>query len=162
MTDTGVINASPLILYARINRLDLFEQLAPGVIVAEIVIEEVRSGMHKDSSANKAMAWAAQYRHPDISIPASVEHWDLGAGESQVISYCLQGAGWAVLDDQMARRCISAHGLLMIGSLGVILRAKVRGLVDVARPWIHKLMDQGMYVTEELVEKSMSAVGEGK
>jgi hypothetical protein len=39
MTDTWIINASPLILYARINRLDLFEQLAPGVIVPEIVIK---------------------------------------------------------------------------------------------------------------------------
>ena len=61
MTNTWIINASPLIPYARINRLDLFEQLAPGVIVPEIVIEEVRSGMHKDSSTSKAVAWAAQF-----------------------------------------------------------------------------------------------------
>ena len=162
MTDVWIINASPLILYARIDRLDLFEQLAQAVIVPEIVVEEVRSGINKDSSTDKAVAWAKHYRHPDISIPASVEHWDLGSGESQIISYCLQGAGWAVLDDQMARRCVSAHGLLMIGSLGVILRAKARGLVDAARPWVFKLMDQGMYVTEELVEQSLAAIGEGK
>jgi predicted nucleic acid-binding protein len=162
MADAWIINASPIILYARIDRLDLFEQLSLKVIVPAKVIEEVRHGVSKDSSASKAVAWAAQYQQPDVSIPGSVERWDLGPGESQVISFCLQGAGWAVLDDQMARRCVSAHGLLMIGSLGVILRAKKHGLVDAARPWVNKLIDQGMYVTDELVKQSLTAIGEIK
>ncbi len=62
----------------------------------------------------------------------------------------------------MARRCVSTHDLLMIGSLGVVLRAKDRGLLDQARPWVYKLKDEGMYVAEDLVERSLSAVGEGK
>lgn len=161
MTEAWVINASPLILYARIDRLDLIERLAPGIILSEKVIEEVWDGAHIDSTANAALNWAAKYRQPNIPIPASVAHWDLGAGESQVISYCLQGAHWGVLDDQMARRCISTHGLLMIGSLGIILRAKMCGLVEEARPWVSKLRAANMYVTDELVERSLSAIGEG-
>ncbi len=104
MTEAWVINASPLILYARIGRLDLFEQLAPALIVPEKVIGEVQDGAHKDRAAHAAVAWAIKHQHPNILIPPSVEHWDLGAGESQVVSYCLQGSRWAVLDDQMARR----------------------------------------------------------
>lgn len=162
MTDAWVINASPIILYARIGRLDVIERLAPRVLVPVTVIEEVQAGVQKDSTAKEAIAWARQYQRHDISIPSTVERWDLGQGESQVISFCLQGERWAVLDDRMARRCISAHGLQMIGSLGIILRAKKFGLIDAARPWVYKLKDEGMYVDIDLIERSLSAVGEEK
>ncbi len=66
VTDAWVINASPLILYARIGRLDLFEQLAPALIVPEKVIEEVQDGVHKDRTAPAAVAWAMQYQYPNL------------------------------------------------------------------------------------------------
>lgn len=162
MTDAWVINASPIILYSRIGKLDLLEQLAPGVIVPETVIEEVQAGAYKDATADRAVVWATRYRHPDVVIPVTVERWDLGPGESQVISYCLQGARWAVLDDQMARRCVNAHALRMIGSLGIILRAKEGGLIDKARPWVYKLKSEGMYAADELTERALAAIGESQ
>lgn len=155
MPEAWVVNASPIILYARIGRLDLIEALAPRVIIPQKVIEEIQHGASKDDTANDAVSWAMRYSHRNLSIPASVERWDLGPGESQVISVCMatltprenQTADasqptsphsefrWAVLDDKMARRCVSAHELEMIGSLGIILRAKVKGLINSARPW---------------------------
>jgi predicted nucleic acid-binding protein len=90
-TEAWVVNASPLILYARIDQLDLLEQLAPRLIIPEAVIAEVRSGNSKDHTAGRAVAWATQYRYPDIAIPATVDRWNLGVGESQMISYCLKG-----------------------------------------------------------------------
>lgn len=162
MTDAWVINASPIILYARIGRLNVIERLAPRVIIPATVIEEIQAGIRKDGTVKDATAWALQYQQPDISIPTTVERWDLGQGESQVISFCLQGERWAVLDDRMARRCISAHGLNMIGSLGMILRARKLGLIDAARPWVYKLKDEGMYVEVSLVERALSALSEGQ
>jgi predicted nucleic acid-binding protein len=162
VSDAWVINASPIILYARIGRLDVIERLAPRVIVPATVVEEIKAGIRKDGTAKDAAAWALQYQQPDISIPSSVERWDLGQGESQVISFCLQGERWAVLDDRMARRCISAHGLTMIGSLGMILRARKLGLIDAARPWVYKLKDEGLYAEVSLIERVLSALGEGQ
>lgn len=161
MTDAWVVNASPIILYSRIGRLDLIEKLAPKVIVPDTVIEEVRAGSPKDKSATDALAWASRFRHADIPVPARVMRWDLGPGESQVISYCLEGERWALLDDLMGRHCIKAEGLLMIGSLGVILRAREKGLIDAARPWAYQIKDQGMFVDAELMERALSAIGEG-
>jgi len=162
VTDAWVINASPIILYARIGRLNVIERLAPRVIIPATVIEEIQAGIRKDGTVKDVTAWALQYQQPDISIPTTVERWDLGQGESQVISFCLQGERWAVLDDRMARRCISAHGLKMIGSLGMILRARKLGLIDAARPWVYKLKDEGMYVEVSLVERALSALSEGQ
>jgi predicted nucleic acid-binding protein len=42
-------NASPLILFSRIGRLDLVERLAPTILVPNAVIEEVRAGQYNVS-----------------------------------------------------------------------------------------------------------------
>jgi predicted nucleic acid-binding protein len=158
--EAWVINASPIILYARIGRLDVIERLAPKIFVPSKVIEEVRDGISKDMSARMAVDWATRYVLPDIQVPPSVEHWDIGPGESQVISHCLQGVRWAVLDDRMARRCTNAHSVPIIGSLGIILRAKVHGVIPLARPLVNKLKSAGMYVGDELIRQSLAAIGE--
>lgn len=79
MIDAWVLNASPLILYARVERLDIIEQLAPGIIVPLSVLEEVKAGIHKDSTAKDAVNWASRFEMSDISVPPTVERWDLGA-----------------------------------------------------------------------------------
>ena len=160
MSEAWVINASPLILFARIARLDLFERLAPSIIVPRAVFEEVRAGREKDPTAAIALAWAAERCVPDATVPVGVEHWDLGSGESQVIAYGLAGSRWVVLDDLAARRCAAAHGLAVIGSLGVVLRSKQRGLLDEARPWVTKLIGVGMFMDSRLLDLALESVGE--
>lgn len=160
MTDAWVVNASPIILYSRIGRLDLIERLAPAVIVPHTVLEEVRAGLLKDKNAADAVAWASRFRHADIPVPDRILRWDLGPGESQVISHCVGQSRWALLDDLMGRNCIRAEGLVVIGSLGVILRAKHERLIDAARPWAHRLRDEGMFVDGGLLERALFEVGE--
>jgi predicted nucleic acid-binding protein len=88
VSEAWVVNASPLILFSRIARLDLIERLAPAILVPDAVIEEVRVGEHKDRTAATAVEWAERFRVADISVATSIEHWDLGLGESQVIAHC--------------------------------------------------------------------------
>jgi predicted nucleic acid-binding protein len=58
----------------------------------------------------------------DTAVVASIEHWDLGLGEAQVIAQCVDGSRWAVLDDRVARRCAAAHNVPVIGTLGCVRR----------------------------------------
>lgn len=97
---------------------------------------------------------------PDTAVPVRVEHWDLGPGESQVIAHGLAGSRWVVLDDRAARRCAVSHGLPVIGSLGVVLRSKQRGLLDEAQPWLTKLIEAGMFVDGKLLNLALDSVGE--
>ena len=62
MSEAWVVNASPLILFSRIARLDLIEHLAPTILVPDAVIEEVRVGEHKDRTAATAVEWAERCR----------------------------------------------------------------------------------------------------
>jgi len=95
VSEAWVVNASPLILFSRITRLDLIERLAPRILIPNAVIEEFRAGQRKDPRVVTALKWAERYRVEDIAVIASVQHWDLGRGESQVIAHCIAGSRWA-------------------------------------------------------------------
>jgi len=160
VSEAWVVNASPLILFSRIGRLDLIERLAPAILIPNAVIEEVRAGQDKDRTATAALEWAAKYRVDDVAVITSIEHWDLGPGESQVIAHCVDGSRWAVLDDRAARRCAAAHNVPVIGTLGIVLRSKQKGLIGNVRPLVSELVAAGMFLDDEFLDRVLVSVGE--
>jgi predicted nucleic acid-binding protein len=94
-------------------------------------------------------------------VPPEVLGWDLGAGESQVIDSATSAqADRLVIDDLEARRCARAMGLRVIGTLGVVGRARTAGLIPTAAPVIKALRDNGLYVRDDVVEEILRQVGE--
>jgi len=155
-----VINASPLILLGKIRRLDLLESLAPGLVVPQSVIGEVEAGATSDAGAYAALSWARAHAVTDLVLPISVANWDLGAGESQVITNCLAVPSVAVLDDGEARACAQWQALPLIGTLGIILRARKTGLIPVARPLVEEIAAAGSFLSRALIESALAQVGE--
>ncbi len=156
-----VLNASPLILLGKTDLLDLLPGLADSVIVPQSVADEV--GAKPDGTliieALVRNAWCAFVKNETVS--PEVLAWDLGAGETQVIAVAQRhGADRVVLDDLEARRCAKAMGLKVIGTLGIVARAKRIGRIDLAAPVIHRLRKTGLYVSEDLVEQLLREVGE--
>ncbi len=81
------------------------------------------------------LIWAQSRRVSDVVVPSSILGWDLGDGESQVLAHCLLGGHLAVLDDGEARAAAKVHAVPLVGTLGVILRARRAGLVPAAAHW---------------------------
>jgi len=77
--------------------------------------------------------WAARYRVDESTVAASIEYWDLGLGEAQEIADCIGGLRWAVVNDRAARRCAAAHDVPVVGTLGIVLRAKNSRQIESAR-----------------------------
>ena len=51
-------------------------------------------------------------------------------------------------------------GLKVIGTLGIVGRAKHMGQIERAAPIIERLRETGLYVTDELVQRILREVGE--
>jgi predicted nucleic acid-binding protein len=114
---TLVVNASPLILLARIDRLDLLASLAKLLVLPEAVLREIQAGSHRDETADRVKNLPSIVQVSDRPTPDRIRLWDLGAGESQVLAYGLERPGVeVVLDDLAARRCARSLGLPMIGT----------------------------------------------
>ena len=161
MTDEiWIINASPLILLGKLGRTDFLERLARQVIVPQAVFREIAAGATGDVAMEVALGWAATRVQDDILVPPSISAWDLGAGESQVLSHCLAGGHRAVLDDGEARAAAKVHSVPLVGSLGVILRARKAGLIPAARPLVEQLIESGSYLAADLVRQALHKVGE--
>lgn len=157
---TWVINASPLILLGKINQLELVERLASRLIVPQSVTDEIAAGA-QDRSIQSTLNWAQRHIHPDMAVPVSILKWDIGAGESQVLAQCMRHNGSkAVLDDGEARAAAQAHQIPLVGTLGIILRAKQSGLVAEAKPLIEQLLANGSYLSDSLVREALRKVGE--
>lgn len=80
-----VVNASPLIFLARIDRLDLLASLAKLLVVPEAVIREIQAGSDRDGTADQLKVFPSILRVNDRPVPDRIRLWDLGAGESHVI-----------------------------------------------------------------------------
>jgi len=158
--ESWIVDASPLILLGNIGQVARLEALAPRIKVPEAVLEEEAAGVDLDRQGGVTLAWAKVHTVPNIQVPQSIAGWDLGAGESQVVAQCLAGARRAVLDDAQARAAARVHGVRLIGTLGVILRARRANLIAAARPVIEQLRERGAYLDDDLAEQALRNVGE--
>jgi predicted nucleic acid-binding protein len=157
VADAWVVNASPLIALGHAGMLDLLEQLPSELIVPVAVAEEILAGPEDPAHRAMASGWGPRR---STTVPASVAEWSLGKGESAVLSLALDVGATAVLDDRNARRCARTLGVPVIGTLGVILRAKNQGLIPAAGPVVRSVLDAGLYYDSEAVLKLLESIGE--
>lgn len=161
MSRCWIANASPLILLGKVGRLSLLSDLADQILIPERVAAEVGA----QSDGERSLAEIARHDGfrvvPSTPVPPAIEAWDLGPGESQVLALTLSVPGSrAVLDDLAARRCAQSLGLSVIGTLGVVLRARSTGRIPAARPVLDELRRKGLYVSTKLVDAALARIRE--
>ncbi|MFY9975274.1 MAG: DUF3368 domain-containing protein [Chromatiaceae bacterium] len=156
-----MVNASPLILLGKATDLWLLGRMADRIDVPAAVADEV--GAKPDGrEILEAIAQDPAFAIVDKEVATpEILSWDLGSGETQVIAHALaQHAERVVIDDREARRCAMSMGLAVIGTLGIIGRAKTTGLIDRAEPVVKRLLATGLYASDELVRRLLIEVGE--
>ncbi len=132
------------------------------IIIPKAVADEVRAGTEEDA--------ARQWIETEVGSslirenPAASEEllaWDLGRGETAVITWAIENRDYeAVLDDDAARRCAGVLGCHFRGTLSLVALAKKRGFVDECRPVFARMQAAGLFVTPTLIEQVARSVEE--
>lgn len=145
-----VTNTSPLILLAKINRLELLLELFDEVLIPLSVQMEINAKPGRISEAVETLIRSAAFqaraatRQVVASLPA-----DLGAGERETIALAIEsGADLAVIDDREGRRIARRQGLKVTGTIGVLVQAKEHGLIVSLRRELDRLVEAGMWLDE--------------
>ncbi|MEB3162461.1 MAG: DUF3368 domain-containing protein [Prochlorothrix sp.] len=161
MVNPPVINASPLIYLSRANYLSLLQLLGSEILVPQAVAQEIQNRDAQDPTvfALRKTPWL---RVVTPAEPAAlIQAWDLGQGESAVLSWAYTHPGTeAILDDRAARRCAAALNLPVRGTLGLVLIAKQRGEVPSARVILEDLRRSGMYLSDLVLNQALAKVNE--
>lgn len=147
-----VVNASPLIALFRSGQADLLPKLFNRIVVPEEVWKEVVLDERDDAAARELGAQAWPMREVVATSPR-VEAWKLGAGETAVLSHALANPPLrAIIDDTDARRCARTLGIPFLGTGGVLLLAKQRGLLPTVAAGLEKLRNAGLWLSDDLIE----------
>lgn len=158
--DAVVINASPLIALFRSAQADLLPRLFDLVVIPNAVWQEVVVESHDDAAARGLIAQTWPVRD-QVQISSRVAAWNLGAGESSVLSYALTYPLLrAVIDDADARRCARTLGIPILGTGGILLLAKRRGVLASVSEGLDKLRDAGLWLSDELIDLLKNQAGE--
>lgn len=156
-----VSNASALILFARIGRLDLLQRVYGEIFIPPSVYGEVvDQGAGRAGAAEVASAPWIQTRPLRISIQESPLTLDVG--ERDAIALAQQEQLTVVLDDGAARRVAFGRGLVVTGSAGTLVRAKELGLIAVIRPVLDELVRAGLRLGAEPYARILAGAGEGE
>jgi predicted nucleic acid-binding protein len=161
VAEIPAINTSPLIFLTKGAVLELLQIISPSIIVPQAVATEIQAYGETDVTAValKHTDWLVIQEIP--TIPSVIQTWDLGLGESAVLTWGYVNPGTEIiLDDLAARRCAVTLGIPVRGTLGIVLAAKQRGVIKAARPVLEQLRLGGMYLSDKVMNQALSLVGE--
>ncbi len=160
MTRKWVLDASPLIALGKVSAIALLERICPDLIIPEGVVRELDQGPD-----DPARIWIHEQGLPFVrrveTVPSLVLAWDLGKGESEVISWAYLNPGYdAILDDRAARNCASALGIKVIGTIGLVLLAKKEGALSQVKPLLRQLDESGFRIAPALLHAACKLANE--
>jgi predicted nucleic acid-binding protein len=159
--DRVVINASPLIILFRSGQAELLGQLWPEVVVPGAVWAEVLAGgPHDPATLGLPVApWAKQ--EVVTTVTPMIAAWDLGPGESEVLTFAFEHPGYhAMVDDAEARRCARTFSIPILGTGGTLILAKRHGLIVSVAESLTALRKAGLWLSDELVHLLQRQAGE--
>ena len=160
MSDIWVVNASPIIALAKVDRLHLLHDLCKELLIPEAVAAEILAGPPLDPARHALeRGWGPTVATDQIA-PDLLE-WGLGVGETAVLAIAMERSpATAVLDDAAARTCTKALGIEVIGTLGVVLRAKKRALIPSAADVLKSLRLRVFRLDDSMIRSALQGVGE--
>ena len=160
---TVVSDAGPLIHLSLVGRIDLLPLIYQRILIPELVHQEVvRKGAGLAGSAEIGNAnWIDVAVHDAGAALVQLLMIDLDPGEAAAIGLAVERRSeWILSDDRKARLAAEKLGIKVRGSLGVLAEAKRRGLVPAVAPLLYELKAKGVWLSESLVERVLSGLGE--
>ncbi len=157
-----VCDTSLLLYLGRIGHEALLNSLFEPVYVPEPVNIELAMGrlLRPDTIDPAPLGWIAL----TTVSPSDVEKLPsnrLGFGERAVLAYAYTHSGcWAGLDDRQARLLAVSLGVKVVGTVGIIIRAKRTGLIPSARELLGRIREEGFHLSTEVYVEALRLAGE--
>ena len=155
-----ICNASPLIFLSKINRINLLNDLFDEVLIpmaawneAVRKLDYATEELLKLKSNGNFTVFAVKNT---LAVSAMIGR--LHKGEAEVIVGAAElGVTNAILDDGYARNKAKQMGLIVTGTLGVLIAGHKRGLVTDLNSEVEKLRAIGFRISDSIMEQILKS-----
>ena len=156
----AVINTTPLISLAAIDKLSLLDELFENIYIPNAVFKEATRKGKKNAIVIEDWGKGRTVGITDIKAKSAFE-LTLDEGEAEVIVLAQEvDAELVIIDEDKARKVANLNGLKVTGTIGVLLDAKKQGKIPLLKPFLDRLMVNGIYISENLYENALLQVFE--
>lgn len=159
---TVISNATPLINFAAISRLDILQSTFGRILIPQAVRTETISPNFRGSQdLLRAIASGWLQVYPIATIPREIPA-ELDDGEREAIALAVEiGESRILLDEREARKVARSWGLQILGTLGTLVLAKERQIIPQIQPLLDEMIDTAQYwVSESLYRQVLRRAGE--
>jgi predicted nucleic acid-binding protein len=152
-----VADTSPLISLAVIDKLEILDDLFEKIVIPEVVWQELIKYVDILS-----IPQVKKYQNRIISIKhATRSIANIDKGESEAIFLFEEiHADQLLIDDHEARKIAESRHIPCLGTLGVLIRAKQKGLLPELRSLFIQLIAKNRFYAVSLLNDILSAVNE--
>lgn len=162
-TNLVVADSSPLIAIAIMDLFPILNKLFEQVIVSQAVVKECLCDLSKAQSM--AIQQALQHKWITERKVRNTEYCHLlgqilDPGEAEAITLAKELNATALIDEKAGRKVAHREGLICIGSLYVLIKAKQAGLIQSVIPLINRLIAHGYYLDQKLIDTVLEVSNE--
>jgi predicted nucleic acid-binding protein len=156
-----VSDAGPIIIFARIGRLSLLQEITTSLLIPNAVYDEIvtnKGGM--PGAAEVAQAAWIQKASVAKSLALAALPSALHKGELEAIALAKERAAQLLIDDLRARRAARDQGIEVLGTLRILAEAKQRNLVHSVRPIMEEMQSNGYRFDRILIRRFLDRLRE--
>ena len=150
MKEPAVADSTCLIGLERIGRLDVLQALFKPLVIPPKVQEEF----------GVAIEWI-EVEPPSNRMLVDALKLMVDEGEAEAIALAMEKGWQLIVDDRKARAWAKRLGTRVIGTAGILVRAKQEGLIPAVKPLIEALQQANFSLSPELVAEVLRLAGEG-
>ena len=149
MSERVVADSTCLIALERIGQIEILPALFEPVLIPPAVAQEF----------GISLPWLKVERLSDRALAVALKMM-IDDGEAEAIALAQAQKCRIILDDRQARRVGQDMGLRVIGTAGILILAKQRGILSTVKPVLQNLDDTGFYISAALKAEALHLVAE--
>ena len=149
MKEAVVSDSTCLIGLERIGELNILPALFDPIMIPPEVEREFGS----------KFSWL-QLENLTGSLLVAALRLTVDAGEAEAIALASEKNCLLISDDKQARAAAKRLGVAVIGTVGVLVRAKQNGVVTAIKPILDDLELNSFFISQALREEALKLVGE--
>ena len=154
-----IADSSALITLSICNQLELPEKLFDRIKVPLSVYNEINIP-HKPESEVLVKYLKGKIINIDLS-PYIISTPSLGKGELEAMAlYKKLNADFLLTDDKKARKIAEYNGIKIIGSIGLLIWAKEKNLIEKVKPSLDEIYNSYIFISEDLYHHILKIIDE--